>query len=97
MCLPLPYYLRGATQAEEYQDALALSNAVNSMRMNAPLDAAGLSDADLSPSRLGQHDDPYADSENESVGDFDGYGGYDRAFSPMAAYANSGDSPVHDK
>jgi len=70
-------------EAEEYQDALALSNAVHSLHVDGPLDAAHL---EHSP---GSHD-PYADSADEDLSDsMADFNGYDRAHSPMAAYGGS--------
>eukprot|EP00962_Isochrysis_galbana_P050654 scaffold22036_cov96-Isochrysis_galbana.AAC.1 len=75
--------LPAETAKKEYQDALALSNAVHSLHVDGPLDAAHL---EHSP---GSHD-PYADSADEDLSDsMADFNGYDRAHSPMAAYGGS--------
>lgn len=71
-------------QAEEYQDALALSNAVHSLRVDGPLDAAHLDTSLFSPDSAG---DNLSDSMQE-------FNGYNRAHSPMASYRES--VPAHD-
>jgi len=78
-------------EAEEYQDAVALNNAMASLHMNQPLDAAALDDAGYGEDGYG--DDEYGvglDAADYGTGGVGYPGGYDPNADGYDAYAVGG-------